>query len=256
MFDPFNDFAENGYLRNVRKDKDATIIKHVEHNLFRAKLNEALSFISSKKRVQYKDFLQIHRILFASYYRWAGQDRSITMPNQAVVKGDVIFCHPLDSKRAIDTGLLLGQNKPQMQNRFGEVMGLFAFGHPFLDGNGRAILLMHMELSYRAGFSISWADTAKSDYLDALGDEIKKPGRGILDSYLLQFKCPRIERQKWAQCILSMNGLNGLDSEDKIIGDLSDPSISDKYKKFEKLRGYVYQKNDIHIYDQDRFNLS
>jgi cell filamentation protein len=33
MFDPFKDFEVAGYLRNARKDKDESIIKHFEHNL-------------------------------------------------------------------------------------------------------------------------------------------------------------------------------------------------------------------------------
>jgi fido (protein-threonine AMPylation protein) len=41
-----------------------------------------------------------------------------------------------------------------LRNRYGEkepskVMGLFAYGHPFLDGNGRTMLIIHSELCRR-----------------------------------------------------------------------------------------------------------
>ena len=67
MFDPFGDFATAGYLRNVRKDKDARIIKHLEHNLFRAKIPAAFVYLAEKKQITYPDFMAVHRILFADY---------------------------------------------------------------------------------------------------------------------------------------------------------------------------------------------
>jgi cell filamentation protein len=70
----------------------------------------------------------------------------------------------------------------------GEVMGFFAYGHPFLDG--RTMLLVHVELCHRAGFSIEWHRTNKTHYLAALG---------ILDRYLLQFKGRRQKRSAWAR---------------------------------------------------------
>jgi len=241
MFDPFRDFEKNGYLRNIRKDKDEDVVKRFEHNLFRAHLAEALNFLASLRVISYKDFLQVHQILFSSYYPWAGQDRSVTMPDRAVTKGDVMFCHPFDSKRAVEAGLALGQKKSEMSKRPGEVMGLFAYGHPFLDGNGRTILLVHLELSYRAGFSISWADTKKSDYLKALSQEINTPGKGLLDSYLTQFKTSRAERSEWGKSLFSMRGLDGLDDGNQIGGDLSDPMVVKKYREFENRRNYTYQ---------------
>jgi len=241
MFDPFNDFGKNGYLQNVRKDKNEAVIKSFEHNLFRANITDALQYLESRKAIAYKDFLKVHEILFSSYYPWAGKDRSITMPDRAVIKGSVIFCHPFDAKRAVETGLTIGQKKSEMGKRPGEVMGLFAYGHPFLDGNGRTMLLIHLELAYRAGFSISWADTKKIDYLSALSKEIDSPGQGILDSYLLQFKGNRTERSNWGKSVLAMKGLDGLDDKNQIDGNLSDPIVVEKYREFEKKRGYAYK---------------
>lgn len=240
MFDPFNDFEVNGYLRNVRKDRDEAVVKHFEHNLFRANLPEALQFLACRKILTYKDFLAVHRILFSPYYPWAGKDRATTLPDRSVVKGNVIFCHPQDAKRAVDLGLRLGQSKDVMVKTPGEVMGLFAYGHPFLDGNGRTMLLVHLELSYRAGFSISWANTKKADYLAALSDEIEQPGHGILDGYLLKFQGARLERSQWGSSIFAMQGLDGLADDNQVDGALSDPSVAEKYRKFEQRRGYSY----------------
>lgn len=59
---------------------------------------------------------------------------------------------------------------------------MLADAHPFLDGNGRTILLVFMELCHRAGFAIDWSRTTKDDYLAALSTEINQPSRAILIS--------------------------------------------------------------------------
>jgi cell filamentation protein len=84
-----------------------------------------------------------------------------------------------------------------MNKKPGEVLGLMAFGHPFLDGNGRAMLLVHMELCSRAGFSIAWGQVKPSDFLSMLTEEIGQPGKGILDAYLLPLKAPAYQKRLW-----------------------------------------------------------
>lgn len=240
IFDPFGDFETAGYLRNVRGDKSQDVIKQFEHILFRARLDVALAHLAACKELTYKDFLSVHRILFSDYYPWAGQDRASTMPHSAVKKADVLFSHPQSARLAVEHGLHLGQDIAAMNSRPGEVMGLFAYGHPFLDGNGRTMLLVHMELAHRAGFSIAWERTKKSDYLSALSEEIMSPGRGILDAYLIQFKGPCIHRNEWGASILSVKGLDGLDNANQVDGDFSDVTVAAKYRKFEAKRGYTY----------------
>ena len=102
------------------------------------------------------------------------------------------------------------------------------------------MLLVHLELCYRAGFSIAWQKTEKTAYLTALSQEIDRPGHGILDKYLLQFKEPQLIRGAWGNALLSMQGLDGLDDGTEIDGDLNDPTVADNYKKFEEKRGYTY----------------
>ena len=72
MFDPFGDFATEGYLRNFDKEKDLEIVKIAEHELFRAQLPAALDFLAKRKRIEYADFLEVHRILFEGLDARAG----------------------------------------------------------------------------------------------------------------------------------------------------------------------------------------
>lgn len=240
MFDPFKDFATAGYLRNRYREQDFRIIKQVEHEVFVRNAPTAQHHLASKGEVAYVDFLTVHRILFSEFYPWAGQDRATTMPESAVKKGAVLFAHPLSARLAVEQGLRLGQDREVMNRKPGEVMGLFAYGHPFLDGNGRTMLLVHMELSHRAGFSIDWSGTSKTDYLHALSQEIEKPGCGILDAYLLQFKEPQVDREAWGENLLSIKWLDGLDDSNQVDGDLADPVVVEKYRRFDEQRGYSY----------------
>ena len=125
-----------------------------------------------------------------------------------------------------------------MAAKLGEVMGHFAYGHPFLDGNGRTMLLVHMELCHRADFSIDWHRTNKADYLDALGQEIDTPQKGILDRYLMRFKSPAQERGGWGSNILAMNGLDGMADDNQVDGELTDPVLATKYKQLDERRSY------------------
>ncbi len=237
MFDPFKDFETAGYLRNTHQVKDVRLVKKIEHDLFLANLPDALGFLAVQGHIGYGEYLAVHRILFADFYPWAGQDRSVTSPDIAVSKAGLLFSHPQDAQRAVVEGLRLGQLKARMNAQPGLVMGLFAYGHPFLDGNGRTMLVVHSELCYRVGMSINWSRSAKSDYLAALSEEIRRPSAGVLDRYLLGFKENRLEREIWEQEIFAVKGLGGLDM-DNIEGQFSDAAVAEKYRAFDKQRGY------------------
>ncbi len=238
MFDPFRDFDTAGYLRNVEGEKDLDIVKVIEHELFRANLPEAVSYLGRQKNLTYRNFLKVHHILFQGFYPWAGQDRATTAPESSINKGETIFSHPFHAELAVDQGLRLGQDKATMKARLGEVMGLFAYGHPFLDGNGRTMLLVHAELCQRAGFSVAWQGTRKNDYLNALTQEIATPGKGILDRYLQQFIGPALVRGAWIDTVAKLQGLDGTIVQDEIGGSFSDPAIVAEYEQFERQRGY------------------
>ncbi len=238
MFDPFKDFETAGYLRNTFQVKDAEQVKRIEHDLFLANLPDALAFMASCTQITYADFAEVHRLLFSAFYPWAGTERSVTAPGIAISKAGTLFSHPNDAQRAVMEGLRIGQKVERMRQCPGLVMGLFAYGHPFLDGNGRTMLVVHAELAFRADFSINWTKTSKHDYLAALSEEIKRPAQGILDSYLLQFKEKRVEPDTWGKNIQSIKGLNGLNAENQVDGDFSNPVVAEKYHAFDHDRGY------------------
>jgi cell filamentation protein len=90
-FDPFGDFATEGYLRNFEKEKDLAIIKRAEHASFVTGLDEAFAYLAKSKVLAYEDVLKVHGILFGAVYPWAGQDRIQTAPKLTIKKGTVIL---------------------------------------------------------------------------------------------------------------------------------------------------------------------
>lgn len=80
-FDPFGDFATEGYLRNFEKEKDLTIVKRAEHASFTTGIDEAFASLAEAKTLSYDDVLKTHGILFGAIYPWAGQDR--TQPHRS-----------------------------------------------------------------------------------------------------------------------------------------------------------------------------
>jgi fido (protein-threonine AMPylation protein) len=52
------------------------------------------------------------------------------------------------------------------------VFGYLAHAHPFLEGNGRAILTIFAELSRLGGFHVEWEAIDKVDFLETLTKEL------------------------------------------------------------------------------------
>ena len=238
MFDPFGDFATAGYLRNHEGEKDLDLIKIAEHQLFRAQLPAALDFLAGVKDVDYAAFLEVHRILFDGLYPWAGQDRQSLVPDKHVTKGNVHFSHPSECRRAVEYGLQLAQTADGIKKSPGLIMGLFAYGHPFLDGNGRTMLVVHSELCHRADISVDWTQTQKNAYLTALTAEIESPDQGHLDKYLAPFLGPRIERHVWHESIPGLRGLDGVRAGADSVASYQDPAVAREYDAFERARNY------------------
>lgn len=67
MFDPFNDFGQSGYLRNLYGEKDPEIVRELEHTMFRAGLDDALAYLEKRKSLCYEDFWQYIRFYFKSF---------------------------------------------------------------------------------------------------------------------------------------------------------------------------------------------
>jgi hypothetical protein len=58
IFDPFGDFAAEGYLRNFEKEKDLAIVKRAENASFTTGLDEAFASLAKAKTLSYDDVLR------------------------------------------------------------------------------------------------------------------------------------------------------------------------------------------------------
>jgi cell filamentation protein len=232
-FDPFGDFATEGYLRNFEKEKDLAIVKRAENASFTTGLDEAFAHLARSRALSYDDVLQTHGILFGAVYPWAGQDRTQTAPKLSVKKGAVIFANAREIRAAVEFALRKGQDKAYMKAKPGEIMGYLAYGHPFLDGNGRTIMTVHSVLAQRAGFSVDWSATKKDAYLDALTKEIENPPKGHLDAYLKPFIRTPIAYEQLATAIVQAPGLDGSmqDAElNEVLGATEEPAVKAQYE--------------------------
>jgi len=93
-------------------------------------------------------------------------------------------------------------------------------------------------MAQRAGFSIDWAVTSKSDYLSALTKDLDAPGQGHLDAYLELFVREAIADDHLAEKIAEAPGLDGNAEEDEVLGKTSEPALHARYEQLElKRRG-------------------
>jgi cell filamentation protein len=183
-FDPFGDFETKGYLRNILGLKDAVAVKRGEHRAFRFNLPVTLEQIAGRREISYEGILTVHKTLFSSLYPWAGQDRAALAPSQVLSKGGFAFAYPRAIRDVAEHALERGHDRAHIRSRPGHLLGELAYAHPFLDGNGRTILVVFNELAHRAGMSIDWLRGDKTAWLDALTRQILAPESDALDSYL------------------------------------------------------------------------
>jgi cell filamentation protein len=120
-------------------------------------------------------------------------------------------------------------------------MGYLAYAHPFLDGNGRTILTVHVVLAERAGISVDWASTNKTEYLAALTLELDRPGKGCLDAYLKPFVGSALGLDRLSHNVARAPGLGGdpkdPESGNEVLGSFGDSSLRDRYCDQQKRRG-------------------
>jgi len=235
-FDPFGDFETQGYLRNLAKEKDPDIVRRLEHASFMTGIDAALERLGKVELLSYADVLETHRILFDAVYPWAGRDRRTTAPDLAISKGSLLFAHPDHIQRAAEYALTQGQHREFMRAKPGEIMGYLAYGHPFLDGNGRTIMVVHGIMAQRAGFSIDWAATDKVGYLTALTKELDDPDKGHLDAYLKPFIREAVGEGRLAAEIALAPGLDGNDEQNEVLGKTSEPALKARYEQQELKR--------------------
>jgi cell filamentation protein len=209
-FDPFGDFDSLGYLRNFPGFKDISQVKALEHASFQINIDQAINTLATIDLIEYKHVLEIHKTLFGDVYPWAGQDRSVTSPGINITKAGYnnLFAQSPYVRRVTEYAIEQSHNFNIMRQQPGYILGSLAHAHPFLDGNGRTILVLHSEMTHRAGISIDWIQTEKKAYLAALTTELNNPGKGHLDVYLKPFICRAIDRQQSAFLLKSLRGLD------------------------------------------------
>lgn len=241
MFDPFGDYETRGYLRNVDGIKDLDELKYIEHGFFESNLETALAYLHAVKGpIAYEHFLEVHRILFSEFYPWAGRDRHTLGVGRLVGKGQRVQFEASElCQRAVEWGLAAGNNPKTMRAEPGMVMGAFAWGHPFLDGNGRTMLLIHAELCHRASFAVDWNASRKDDYLEALTRELENPQGKHLDSYLLPLLVAPIAGGDLRDHLMSLRGLNGEagSSAPNVAYRADDPVANQNYLELKRVRG-------------------
>ena len=123
-----------------------------------------------------------------------------------------------------------------MREKPGLIMGYLAYAHPFLDGNGRTIMVVHGVMAQRAGFSIDWAATGKSGYLAALTKELDDPDKAYLDAYLKPYIREAVPADRLAAEIARAPGIDGADEQNEILGNTSDPVLKARYEQQELKR--------------------
>lgn len=240
MFDPFGDFEAAGYLRNRLGLKDPVEIDNGEHSHFQAGLPDAVRHLRRRRRIEYRDFCEVHRILFGGFYPWAGQDRLTLGVGEIISRGGKVqFARSDDSQRAIEEGLRVGNDPADIATRSGYVMSYFAFGHAFLDGNGRTMTVVHAELLHRAGYVIDWRGTRKNEYLDVLTRDIDNPRANLLDAYFRPRLLAASERVSWVDQLRVLPGLDGRDSDpaQTVAYRADDPRGKAEYEEMVRRRG-------------------
>jgi cell filamentation protein len=218
------------------RNKDPEIVRRLEHASFITGIDAALQRLAKVKRLSYADLLETHRVLFEAIYPWAGQDRRTTAPDLAISKGPILFAHPDHVERAVEYALAHGQDQKFMREKPGVIMGYLAYGHPFLDGNGRTIMVVHGVMAQRAGFSVDWEATGKAGYLSALTRELDDPNKGHLDAYLKPFIREAVSADRLADEIARAPGLDGNDEQNEVLGKTSDPALKTRYEQQELKR--------------------
>ena len=231
-FDPFDDYAQKGYLRNIAGALDPDIVKRLEHRSVKSNIEEALRNLQTGKPLTYQDVLKTHGTLFKDVYPWAGKDRISVGRQEAqltgddskrnigsvISKGSVVFMPSSYAERGVDYALQIGNDPEKMRSSLGEVMGSLAYANPFLDGNWRTLMAVHGELAARAGFHIDWSQTNKTDYLTALTNEIDNPNSKTLDTYLKPFvREGALSLEERQETFVSLPGLSKPDERPTMI---------------------------------------
>lgn len=177
--DPFGDWVTAGHLRNRIGTTDTAEIARIEAKSFAANILPALETLEASRSLTYQNVLATHQRLLSSIYPWAGQDRAALLADTPGSRISNLFAAPGDAQRVMETAIGMGLDAATMRSRPGEVFGRLAQAHPFLHGNGRALMAVHADLARRADINIDWSQISKPAFMSALAKELKEPGSAM-----------------------------------------------------------------------------
>ena len=150
-FDPFGDFATRGYLRNLAKEKEPGIVRRLEHTSFfvtgiDAALARLANVSDSPTRICWKPIKSFSRpfILGPDKIGWR------MLPTSRSAKAQFSSHARRISVERSNSRWVVGRTKHSWWKTLGD-HGLLAYAHPFLDGNGRTIMVLHAVLVAAGG---------------------------------------------------------------------------------------------------------
>ena len=112
----------------------------------------------------------IHRIIFASIYSWAGEVRIIDMS-----KGDTRFCHasriePEAEKiftKLHSDNYFVGLSQKSLVEHLAILHDDINILHPFREGNGRTLRVFFEHIVLHCGYGVDWLQVTKDEWLTA-----------------------------------------------------------------------------------------
>jgi cell filamentation protein len=175
-FDPFGNASTAGYLNNVHRLSGGRWLGQLEHQAFHLHFSRTLAWLAQRPTLDYAALLTTHRRLFEVLYPWAGQDRQTLTPQSSVRKGDTVFADPNEIGLAFEAG---GRART-----VGKTLGYWAYAHPFLDGNGRALFTFLTARLARQHQTLDWNKLDRTTFLSTLDLQIADPKGEALDHFL------------------------------------------------------------------------
>ncbi|GHU60319.1 Fic family protein [Clostridia bacterium] len=169
-YERVNDYCYPGsfVLRNRLDIRDGDVLAAFEREITATRIQQILAF-PVKGAFDLQHLRAIHRAIFSDVYEWAGELRVVN-----IAKGNQ-FCscvHLETYAEGIFTKLktekrLTGTTPEKMPERMTYYLSEINVLHPFREGNGRAQRVFAEYLARAAGWSISFADVAEREMIEA-----------------------------------------------------------------------------------------
>jgi cell filamentation protein len=157
-------------LRNKASIKDLQQLEAYEDACADVAVIDTVDAMAGMK-LDFDMWKQVHGLLFAEVYDWAGQVRSVQMS-----KGTSLFAHPeyieaaavaLFKQLAADLPDMSPERPEQLAHKLAYYYTEMNAIHPFREGNGRTQKMIINEIARRAGAHIPWEKLDVEQHLRA-----------------------------------------------------------------------------------------